>query len=266
MLATLARIALAATAIGALSAQSLDFEAYRTRVEPIFLKVREAGVSCVGCHSALITRFRLQPLANGSASWTEDQSRKNFEAVTKLVAPGEPMKSRLLLHPLAPDSGGDPKHTGGKFWKNTDDPEWKTVAAWVRTGSATAGASAATTQPTLDFEFFKARVQPIFLAKRPTHARCYVCHSTGTPFRLQRLSSGAQTWDDAQSRLNFEAAQREVIPGDPQESQLLVHPLEQKAGGDPFHSGGKHWDSQNNPEWQAMAQWVKGQKAGGGSK
>jgi hypothetical protein len=57
-----------------------------------------------------------------------------------------------------------------------------------------------------------------------------------------------------------------VIPGDPQESQLLVHPLEQKAGGDPFHSGGKHWDSQNNPEWQAMAQWVKGQKAGGGSK
>ena len=267
MFAALVRIALAAAAMSALSAQSLDYAFYRARVEPIFLKVREAGVSCVGCHSALITRLRLQPLANGSASWSEDQSRKNFEAVTKLVAPGEPLKSRLLLHALAPEAGGDPKHTGGKFWKDTNDPEWKTLAEWVRTGSSNAGAaSAAAAQPALDFEFFKTRVQPIFLAKRPTHARCYVCHSTGTPFRLQRLSPGATTWDDAQSRQNFEAAQREVIPGDPQESQLLVHPLEQKAGGDPFHSGGKHWDSQSNPEWQAMSAWVKGQKASEGSR
>ncbi len=264
MFAALARIALAAAAIGALSAQSLDFEFYKTRVEPMFLKVRENGVSCVGCHSALITRLRLQPLT-GAKSWTEDQSRKNFEAVSKLVAPGEPLKSRLLLHPLSPDAGGDPQHTGGKFWKTQDDPEWQTLAAFVRTGSpGSAGATASV--PTLDFEFFKTRVQPIFLAKRPGHARCYACHSSGTPFRLQRLSAGATAWDDQQSRRNFEAAQREVIPGDPLTSQLLVHPLESKAGGDPFHSGGKHWDSQNNPEWQAMAEWVKGQKAGVGSK
>src|SRR5437879_3179915 len=39
----------------------------------------------------------------------------------------------------------------------------------------------------LDLEFFKTRVQPIFLAMRPGNARCYVCHSIGTPFRLQRL-------------------------------------------------------------------------------
>ena len=264
MPSALARIALAAASIGALSAQSLDFEFYRTRVEPIFLKVREGGVSCVGCHSALITRLRLEPLT-GAKTWSEDQSHKNFEAVTKLVAPGEPLKSRLLLHPLAPEAGGDPKHTGGKFWKDTNDPEWQTLAAWVRTGSAGAGATAAA-EPVLDYEFFKTRVQPIFLNKRPGHARCYVCHSTGTPFRLQRLSPGATAWDDAQSRRNFEAAQREVVPGDPLTSQLLVHPLESKAGGDPFHSGGKHWDSQSNPEWQAMAEWVKGQKAGTGSR
>lgn len=258
MIAALARIGLAAAAMGAISAQSLDFEVYKTRVEPMFLKVREGGVSCVGCHSALITRLRLQPL-NGAKSWSEDQSRKNFEAVGKLVAPGEPMKSRLLLHPLAPDAGGDPQHTGGKFWKDTNDPEWQTVAAWVRTGSPGTG-SATASAPTLDFEFFKTRVQPIFLAKRGDHARCYVCHSAGTPFRLQRLSPGATTWDDQQSRRNFEAAQREVVPGDPLTSQLLVHPLDPKAGGDSFHSGGKHWDSQSNPEWKAMAEWVKGSK------
>jgi len=116
--------------------------------------------------------------------------------------------------------------------------------------------------PSLDFEFFKTRVQPIFLAKRPGHARCYVCHSTGTPFRLQQLSPGATQWNDEQSRRNFEAAQHEVVPGDLKSSRLLTHPLAEEAGGDQFHGGGKHWDSQSNPEWKAMADWVRGQKAG----
>ncbi len=113
----------------------------------------------------------------------------------------------------------------------------------------------------LDFQFFKTRVQPIFLAKRPGHARCYVCHSIGTPFRLERLSPGAATWNDDQSRRNFEAAQREVVPGNPQASRLLIHPLAEEAGGDPMHGGGKHWDSQDNREWQTLAEWVRGKKA-----
>ena len=120
--------------------------------------------------------------------------------------------------------------------------------------------SAPGTSSSLDFEFFKTRVQPIFLAKRPGHARCYVCHSTGTPFRLERLSPGATHWNDEQSRRNFEAAQREVVPGNPKGSRLLTHPLAEQAGGDVFHSGGKHWDSQDNPEWQALADWVRGHK------
>jgi hypothetical protein len=129
------------------------------------------------------------------------------------------------------------------------------TAAFAQTPAASEIAS------TLDFQFFKTRVQPIFLAKRPGYARCYVCHSIGTPFRLQRLSPRATTWNDEQSRLNFEAAKREVVSGNPQGSRLLMHPLAAEAGGDPFHGGGKHWDSQNDREWEAMAGWVRGQKA-----
>ncbi|HEV3201917.1 MAG TPA: hypothetical protein VGZ73_28665 [Bryobacteraceae bacterium] len=116
--------------------------------------------------------------------------------------------------------------------------------------------------PSLDFEFFKTRVQPLLLAKRPGHARCYACHSTGTTFRIERLSPGAATWNDEQSRRNFDSVKRLVVPGDWQASRLLTHPLAPEAGGDPFHSGGKHWDSQSNPEWQTLAEWVRGEKAG----
>jgi len=126
--------------------------------------------------------------------------------------------------------------------------------------AAACAMEAQTPTPSLDFEFFKIKVQPIFLFKRPGHARCYVCHSTGTTFRLQRLSPGATTWNDEQSRRNFEAVEQLVTPGNPMLSRLLTHPLAHEAGGDEFHSGGKHWDSQSNAEWQTLAAWVRGQK------
>lgn len=92
----------------------------------------------------------------------------------------------------------------------------------------------------LDFEFFKTQVQPIFLAKRPGHARCVSCHgSTTAPavFRLQPLTPGSTTWTEEQSRKNFEVASALVVPGSLQ-SPLLTHPLAEQAGGDFFHSGG----------------------------
>src|SRR5579862_3879835 len=68
----------------------------------------------------------------------------------------------------------------------------------------------------LDYEFFKTKVQPIFLAKRPGHARCVSCHgSTTAPaiFRLQPLQPGSTTWTEEQSRKNFEVVSTLVVPG-----------------------------------------------------
>ena len=112
----------------------------------------------------------------------------------------------------------------------------------------------------LDYQFFKEKVQPIFLAKREGHARCYVCHSTGTPFRLQRLSPGATTWDEEQSRKNFRAASAMVNVSEPEDSLLLREPLALAAGGNHFHPGGKHWDSKDAPEWKILDEWAHGQK------
>ena len=111
----------------------------------------------------------------------------------------------------------------------------------------------------LNYEFFKTKVQPIFIAKREGHARCIACHSSGTPLRLQPLAAGAKMWTEEESQKNFTAIQRVAAAGN-LKSKLLLHPLAEDAGGDFFHNGGKHWTSQNDAEWQTLKAFVMGQK------
>ena len=110
---------------------------------------------------------------------------------------------------------------------------------------------------TLDFTFFKTKVQPLLTGKRPGHARCVTCHARSTAFRLQPLPAGRTAYTDDESRKNFDAATRFVVPGVPAKSRLLTMPLVHEAGGTEFHPGGKHWTSQSDPEWKTMAEWVK---------
>jgi len=110
----------------------------------------------------------------------------------------------------------------------------------------------------LDYEYYRTRVQPLFLEKRVGHARCVTCHAGSATLRLQRFSPGAETWNEEQSRQNFEAAVAMVVPGSPGASKLLRHPLARAAGGDVFHGGGQHWMSKNDPDWQVLSAWVNG--------
>jgi hypothetical protein len=111
--------------------QALDFETYKTRVEPIFTKKRPGHARCIVCHAPSNNAFRLEALAPGSTTWTEEQSKRNFENVSHLVVAGEPSKSRLLLHPLAKDAGGVVFHSGGRQFPTKEDPDWKAIADWV---------------------------------------------------------------------------------------------------------------------------------------
>ena len=130
---TLARLALLVviTSVTHLAVgQTLDYEVYKKTVEPIFAKKRVGHARCVACHSASNNAFRLQPLAEGS-NWTEEQSRRNFESVSKLVNPANPQASKLLMHPLAHEAGGDEFHSGGRQFLSKDDPDWKAIASWI---------------------------------------------------------------------------------------------------------------------------------------
>jgi hypothetical protein len=131
-----------------------------------------------------------------------------------------------------------------------------------KTGTpASAATSSSAETPTLDYEFFKTRVEPIFLKKRPTHARCYVCHEEANhALKLSKLSPGNTTWTEEESRRNFDTVSQLVTPGDPLGSTLLHHPLAPEAGGDAFHSGGRQFESQSDADWQTIADWVRGRK------
>jgi len=134
-------------------------------------------------------------------------------------------------------------------------------AAGPAKNAQSAAASEAT--PQLDYEFFKTKVQPIFLEKRSGHARCFLCHADSNvhaPLKLVPLSPGATTWDEEQTRLNFELVKAVAIAGDPR-SPLLMHPLAPEAGGDYFHTGGRQFLSQTDPAWLTFRAFILGEKA-----
>ncbi len=120
---------------------------------------------------------------------------------------------------------------------------------------------------TLDYEFFKSRVEPIYLKQRsPDHARCIACHvKTKHPrgLSLEPLSPGSHSWTEEQSRRNFQTVLKLVVPGNVDASMFPMHPLAPEAGGDSVtpHSGGRQFESQNDPDFQTIVEWIHGKKA-----
>jgi hypothetical protein len=129
-----------------------------------------------------------------------------------------------------------------------------------------------TQTPQLDYEYFKAHVEPIFLKHRSAdHARCYTCHQVGHhgggPLSLDTLSPGMTSWTEEQSRHNFEVVSKLVVPGNPSLSLLLRMPMAPEAGGlADTHQGGRQFATEDDPDWKNMKAWVLGEKLASSSK
>lgn len=112
--------------------RGLDFQTFRTQIQPIFLKQRADHARCYACHHQA-TNFRLQELSPGATTWNEEQSRLNFLQMQRVVVPGQPKLSRFLLMPLDHEAGGTEFHPGGKHFASMEDPEVKTIVTWIST-------------------------------------------------------------------------------------------------------------------------------------
>jgi hypothetical protein len=140
---TIATLTLTVTAAALLLATSsfvsraadttLDYDYFKAKVQPIFLTKRPTHARCVMCHGGANNMLHLEELPEGQATWTEEQTRKNFETVSKIIqAVDDPLQSKILVHPLAPEAGGDVYHSGGRQFANRNDPNWKTIYAWAK--------------------------------------------------------------------------------------------------------------------------------------
>lgn len=241
--------------------KGLDYELYKETVEPIFILYRGGFVgsdtACVACHTVQANApLGLEPLTeeNGEVFWTEEQSRTNFANVAMLVNPSAPETSRLLRAPLAPLAGGE-RHSGGIFWDSKDHAEYQTIASWIATGDPNA-----TAEPVVDvdFEFFRACVQPIFVNPLENAMPCIECHSG--EFGIPPPENSY--WSVEASQLAFTALLNFIDPGRPDYSRFLHKPLHPNAGGDLMHNGGRRWFSKDDPERVALEAWVRGEARG----
>ncbi len=131
---------LAGATLVANAAATLDYDFFKARVQPIFLEKRPGHAPCVMCHAEANNMLRLEKLPAGQSAWTEEQSRRNFDTVSKIVqATDDPMTAKILVHPLAPEAGGDAFHSGGRQFASKNDPDWKLIAAWVQGAKLPAG-------------------------------------------------------------------------------------------------------------------------------
>jgi hypothetical protein len=251
-----------ASAQAAEAQTTADVEAYRQVVESVFLRDRGGTVpgyaACVMCHTwQTKVRFSLDTPAS-DAGWTPEQSRRNFDVITKLINTADPESSRLLRKPLSPEAGGL-AHTGGTYWTSRTDPEYVAILNWIR--SLPDDRYVPAPEPVVDFEFFRSCVQRVFANPREGHIACSNCHSSGL-IGFAPVPQGGNAWSEAEAKRAFQTISRLIIPGNPEQSRFLLKPLHPDGGGSYSHNGPRRWQSREDPEWRMLADWVRGERKG----
>jgi hypothetical protein len=243
---------------------AVSFDYFTEVVQPILLRPRGGFVgsdaACATCHTGQATTP--MPLAtpqldeNGRAYWTDVQAVNNYLSLARLVDQSSPAESRLLQAPLSPSVGGR-RHTGGAFWSDTQNSEYRLILEWAQMDRSENLSGAVHDTP--DFEFFQSCVQPIFVNPIEGAAACSTCHG-GEFARLPSSSDGM--WTISESRQAFEDFTYLLEPGFPEYSRFMGKLLHPDAGGDLMHNGGRRWSSADDPERVALASWIRGELSG----
>jgi hypothetical protein len=109
---------------------AVDFEFFRSCVQPIFATPLEGQIRCSNCHASGLIGFA--PVPQDDGKWSDQDAKRAFQTVSRLIIPGNPEQSRFLLKPLHPDGGGSYTHNGPRRWQSRDDREWRMLAEWIR--------------------------------------------------------------------------------------------------------------------------------------
>ena len=117
-------------------------------------------------------------------------------------------------------------------------------------------------QPAVDFEFFRSCVQNVFATPREGHIRCSNCHGGG-PMGFAPLPARAAPRGTIKRRARrSRVISRLIVAGNPVQSRFLLKPLHPDGGGSYAHNGVRRWQNRDDPEWQMLAAWVRGERKG----
>jgi len=117
---------------GPAAASGLDFEFFKTKVQPILLAKREGHTRCVSCHSKG-TPMRFQELSPGATTWNEEQSRMNFRVVQSRVVPTTSFRANSSCTRCWP-RGRRLLSQRRKTLEFVPRSEWQTLANWCAGG------------------------------------------------------------------------------------------------------------------------------------
>lgn len=125
--------------------------------------------------------------------------------------------------------------------------------------------------PDLDEAFFRCRVQPVLTKS----CAALLCHGDPErPFRVyarNRLRLGGSEAErnaflrEAERAFNFASARAFASPGAPEQSLLLLKPLDERAGGY-YHGGaveygqGNLFASDEDADFETLRAWLSGEK------
>jgi len=119
----------------------LSLSTFRTKVDPLFYRPGEDGVSCARCHASHnVLRIGEEGMAEG------ERLMVNYNSALKVVNLGDPESSLLVRKPRSPSGQGGADassptgltHAGGVRWDGPDPPAVAAILAWLREASAAA--------------------------------------------------------------------------------------------------------------------------------
>jgi len=128
------------------------------------------------------------------------------------------------------------------------------------------GEQLATGDVPFDFNYYTAFVQPLFV-KKYNHEACVDCHTptsrtVGKFHLLPPDAAGRYTL--AQSRINFVSLMSAIDRSHPEQSPLLLKPLDPRASEGRqrglTHDGGVAWSTALDPDFQLVRDWLRGAK------
>lgn len=142
------------------------------------------------------------------------------------------------------------------------DERLRASAQSLLTGDA-ASSAGLVLDDVLSYEYFVAKVQPIFLAKGKDGNSCVDCHLNHGVLKL--TGSAEQLPSEPQSRENYRSALKVIDLPRPERSLLLIKPtstadFEGVANADEIPHGGElRWDAgQQSREYQIILEWIQG--------